>query len=97
MDSDLQFRKWVRILSPTIDTLLLASAIYQAILISQYPLTHHWLTAKVVALLFYIALGMLALTYGRTKRIRITAWLAALGCFGYIVSVALTRNPAVIF
>lgn len=96
-DSDLQFKKWVKILAPSIDTLLLVSAIYQAISISQYPLTHHWLTAKVIALLFYIALGMVALTYGRTKIIRIYAWIAALCCFGYIVLVALTRNPAVLF
>lgn len=96
-DSNLQNKRWVRILAPVIDTLLLVSAIYQSIQISQYPLTHGWLTAKVTALLFYIALGMIALTYGRTKNIRTVAWLGALCCFGYIVSVALTRNPLIIF
>lgn len=96
-DSTLLYKRWVKILAPVIDTLLLISAIVQAINIHQYPVTHHWLTVKVLALLVYIGLGMVALTYGPTKQIRITAWLGALCCFGFIVSVALTRNPTVIF
>ena len=96
-DSTLLHKRWVKILAPVIDTLLLISAVVQATNIHQYPITHHWLTAKVLALLVYIGLGMIALTYGSTKQIRITAWLGALCCFGYIVSVALTRNPTVIF
>ena len=95
-DSALLKKKWVKLLAPVIDTLLLISAITQAINIHQYPLTHHWLTAKVLALIVYIGLGMVALTYGRTKKVRGIAWLGALGCFAYIVSVAYTRNPAII-
>ncbi len=96
-DSALLHKRWVKILAPIIDTLLLVSAIVQAINIQQYPFTHHWLTAKILALLLYIGLGMVALTYGPTKQIRFIAWLGALCCFGYIVSVALTRNPVLIF
>ena len=96
-DSALQKKKWVRVLAPSIDTLLLVSAIVQAINISQYPFVDNWLTAKILALIVYIALGMIALSYGKTKNIRITAWLASLLCFTYIVSVAFTRNPMVFF
>lgn len=96
-DSGLLKKKWVKVLAPGIDTILLASAIIQAINISQYPFVDNWLTAKVLALIVYIALGMIALTYGRTKNIRITALIGALLCFSYIASVALTRNPLVIF
>lgn len=92
-DSDLLRRKWARRLPPVIDTLLLASAITLSINIRQYPIVHGWLTAKIIALFFYIGLGMLALTYGRTRRIRISSWIAAQLCFMYIVAVALTRNP----
>lgn len=95
MDSELLKQKWVKILAPVIDTVLLVSAIVQTIRISQYPFVHDWLTAKVLALVFYIVLGMIALSYGRTKIIRITAWFCALFCFAYIASVAITRNPAV--
>jgi uncharacterized membrane protein SirB2 len=93
LDSDQLRRKWTRRLPPVIDTLLLASAIVLSVSIRQYPFVHPWLTAKVMALLFYIGLGMLALTYGRTKRIRVGSWIAAQLCFAYIVAVALTRDP----
>jgi uncharacterized membrane protein SirB2 len=93
LDSQQLRRKWTRRLPPVIDTLLLASAIVLSVTIRQYPFVHPWLTAKVVALFFYIGLGMLALTYGSTKRIRIGSWIAAQLCFVYIVAVALTRDP----
>ena len=96
-ESGLLKNKWVRILSASIDTLLLISATIQAINISQYPFIDNWLTAKVLALIIDIALGMTAFTYGQTKEIRLTAWLGALLCFAYIASVALTRNPMVFF
>jgi uncharacterized membrane protein SirB2 len=84
---------WVRILPHLIDTLLLASAIALAVMSRQYPVEQHWLTAKVVALLLYIGLGMVALKRGRTRTVRTLAWLAALGVFVYIVVVAVSRNP----
>jgi uncharacterized membrane protein SirB2 len=43
----------------------------------------------------YILLGAVALKYGRTKAIRATAYVAALASFGYIVAVAVTKNPLV--
>ncbi|MDH5611496.1 MAG: SirB2 family protein [Gammaproteobacteria bacterium] len=97
MDLDVLKKRWVKILAPIIDTVLLGSAILLAIKTEQYPLSQHWLTAKIFALIIYIALGMVALSYGRTKNIRITAWFAALFCFGYIVSVAVTRNPVIFY
>jgi uncharacterized membrane protein SirB2 len=57
------------------------------------PLTHPWLAAKIVALLAYIVIGSIALKRGRTKRIRLVAWLTAQAVFFYIVSVAVTHDP----
>jgi len=96
IDSDLLQRKWTRRVPPVIDTTLLANAIVLSVTIYQYPFVHAWLTAKVVALFLYIGLGMLALTYGKTKAIRISAWVAAQFCFVYIVAVAITKNPLVL-
>jgi len=96
VDSDLLQRKWARRVPPVVDTVLLASAIVLVITIRQYPFIDAWLTAKVVALFFYIGLGMLALTYGKTKQIRIGSWVAAQLCFIYIVAVALTKTPLVL-
>ena len=95
-DSDLLQRKWTRRVPPVIDTILLASAIVLSVTVYQYPFVHAWLTTKVVVLFLYIGLGMLALTYGKTKMIRISAWIAAQFCFVYIVAVAITKNPLVL-
>ncbi|MFO1422856.1 MAG: SirB2 family protein [Candidatus Competibacteraceae bacterium] len=85
-------RRWVRIAPHLIDTVLLASAIGLTLSIRQYPFVNGWLTAKVLALIVYILLGGIALG-GPTRAIRAAAWVAALATFGYIVSVALTRQP----
>lgn len=82
-----------RILPHINDSLLLASAIWLALWSRQYPLAADWLTAKVVALLLYIFLGSIALKRGRTARTRKSAFAGALATFGYIVLVAMTRNP----
>jgi uncharacterized membrane protein SirB2 len=87
-------RTWVRVVPHVIDTLLLASALLLAWTIGQYPFVHAWVTAKVLALIVYIVLGSLALKHGRTRGRRVAALIAALLVFGYIVSVALTRDPA---
>lgn len=97
LESEKNKQRWVKLLAPVIDSVLLVSAITLAIKTQQYPIEQHWLTAKIIAMIIYIALGMIALNYGRTKNIRITAWLAALCCFGYIVSVAISRNPVIFY
>jgi uncharacterized membrane protein SirB2 len=92
-ESKLLQRRWVRTLPHIVDTLLLASAIGLAVWSHQYPGRMPWLTAKVVALVAYIVLGAVALKYGRTKAIRAAALAGAVATFGYIVGVALSKNP----
>lgn len=86
-------RRWVRVLPHLIDTVLLGSAIALTLVIHQFPLVHHWLTAKVVALLAYIVLGMIALRRGQTRSIRILAFFAAVAVFLYIAGVARAHHP----
>lgn len=86
-------QRWVRVLPHSIDTLLLGSAIALALQLQLSPLHAPWLLSKIVALLLYIALGMVAIRYGKTRDTRLYAWLAAQLVFFYIVSVALTRDP----
>ncbi len=85
--------RWVRVVPHVVDTVLLASAIALAAMSRQYPLVEPWLTAKLVALVVYIGLGMVALRRGRTRRGRVVAWIVAQFVFIYIVAVALTRSP----
>ncbi|MBI4203527.1 MAG: SirB2 family protein [Betaproteobacteria bacterium] len=91
-ESQLLARRWVKIMPHVIDTVLLVSAIALAVMIRQYPFVDPWLTAKVLGLVVYIGLGMIALRRGRTRRARVTAWTAAQAVFLYIVAVALTRS-----
>jgi len=88
---------WVRqrvakTLPHIIDTVLIVSAIWLAWLLRLSPSNTPWIAAKIVGLLVYIALGMVALRFGRTQGMRAGAWVAALLTFGYIVSVALTKD-----
>jgi uncharacterized membrane protein SirB2 len=92
-DSPLLDRRWVRVVPHVNDTLLLAAAIGLSVVQQQYPFVHGWVTAKVLGLLAYIGFGLFALRRGRSKRVRAGFWLAAMICFAYIVSVALTKDP----
>lgn len=96
-DSPLLQRRGVRVVPHINDTVLLAAGVTLAVLLHQYPLVHGWLTAKVLALVAYIGLGMVALRRGRTKGIRVAAWIAALLAFVYMLAVAVTKsvNPLV--
>lgn len=82
-----------RTLPHVVDTVLIASAIALAWMLRLSPTGTPWIAAKIVGLLVYIALGMVALRFGGTKAIRAAAWLAAMATFGYIVSVAVTKTP----
>jgi len=91
--SSLLQRRWVKTLPHVVDSLLLASAIWLAAWSHQYPVQMPWLNAKVIGLIVYILLGSVALKYGRTKPVRAAAFAGALATFGYIVAVAVTKNP----
>jgi uncharacterized membrane protein SirB2 len=88
-------QRWVKVAPHVVDTVLLASAI--ALVWQPGGLetlrAQSWLIAKIVALLVYIVLGSIALKRGRSRRIRVAAFLAAIAVFGYIVSVAVAKSP----
>ena len=81
-----------RILPHIVDTLLLASAIWLAVSLQQYPLAQHWLSAKVVGLIAYIILGTLALKRAKTPAGKTRAFVAALVVFAWIISVAFSKS-----
>jgi len=85
--------KALRIASMLIDTLLLSAAILLMSVIHRYPFVDGWLTAKLILLAVYIALGSIALKRARTRRGRLLAFTAALLIFGTIISVAVTHQP----
>lgn len=85
--------RFVRVAPHVVDTVLLASALWLCWIIRQYPFVQGWLTAKVLGLLVYIVLGSIALKRGRTRGVRVAAFVGALTVVGYIVSVALAHDP----
>ena len=76
-----------------VDAILLFSAVRLAVMIGQYPFLHAWLTAKVVGLLVYIALGTVAIRGTRPPRVRRWAFAGALVSVAYIIHTALTHSP----
>jgi len=80
-----------------VDTVLLTTALMLMDIIQQYPFRTPWLTAKIGLLVAYMVLGGIALRYGRTKRIRIAALLAALVTVVFLVTVARTHQPLGLF
>jgi uncharacterized membrane protein SirB2 len=85
---------WLRWAPHINDTVLLAAAVGLMVVTDQFPVADGWLTAKVLGLLAYIILGKIALSDATGGRLRPWAWLSALLMAGYVVSVAITRNPA---
>lgn len=92
LDSPSLGQRWVKIVPHVNDTLLLIAAIGLVVVAEIDPLDQPWIMAKIIGLLAYIGLGTVALKRGRTKTIRVKAFVAALGVFAYIVAVAVTKQ-----
>jgi len=95
-DSDLLNRKWLKISPHVNDTVLILSAIVLVQQAGLSYLTTSWLQAKIIALILYITLGLMAFRFAKTKKVRLLAWIEAIVVFTYIVAVAITKNPLVL-
>jgi uncharacterized membrane protein SirB2 len=87
-------KRLTKILPHIIDTLLLASALVLAYHLRLTPGENPWLLAKILALVVYIGLGVVAFKHHQAG-VRKVTWLLALLVFAYIVAVAITKNPLV--
>ena len=85
-------KKWVKVVPHIIDTILLLSAVWLCIILSQYPLVNGWLTFKVVGVIAYIGLGMMALKRAKTTPLKWGAFLAAIVVLGLTAKVAVTKQ-----
>jgi uncharacterized membrane protein SirB2 len=85
-------RRIVRIAPHIIDTIFLLSGVALIVTLSLPVLSQPWLLMKFAALVVYILLGMVALRRGRTKPVRVTAFLLALATFAYIAGVAMSKS-----
>jgi uncharacterized membrane protein SirB2 len=92
-----------RTLPHVVDTVLLLSALGMLWTIHLSPWALSWLRAKIVGLLVYITLGMIALSPARTRQPRkpgmlhVLSWSGALAVYAYIITVAVTKDPRGMF
>lgn len=86
-------KKLVKVLPHIIDTVLLASAIWLCVILSQYPIVNAWLTFKVVGVITYIVLGLIALKKAKTASMRWGAFLLALVVLSMTAHVAISKQP----
>lgn len=85
-------KKWVKIVPHIVDTILLVSAIWLCTLISQYPFVSEWVTFKVIGVLAYILMGLLALKWGRTVTMRWVGFVGALAWLALTAKVAISKQ-----
>jgi uncharacterized membrane protein SirB2 len=83
----------LRWLSYAIDSALLTAALMLVTLLHQYPFQQAWLTAKLLLLVIYVLLGIMALRRGRSLRLRAACFAAALLVYLFIISVARAHDP----
>jgi len=80
----------VKVLPHIIDTVLLICGVILAAMIGP---SQPWILAKIIALVFYIGIGTVAIKRGKTPASRAVAAIIAALVFFYIVGVALAHDP----
>lgn len=83
----------VRWTSYTIDTALLTAALMLVTILPGGMFANGWLTAKLVLLVAYVALGMYAIRRARTRMARTACYLGALAVFAMIYTIARAHHP----
>lgn len=84
----------VRIVPHVVDTLLLATGLWLVFTLGTGMAAAPWFSAKMIGLVAYVLLGVVALRPGTGRGLRVVAWVAALAIVGWMWSVARTKNPA---
>ena len=83
----------LRWLSYAIDTTLLTAALMLVSILPGAMFANGWLTTKLVLLVVYVVLAMLALKRARTPRARMAFYVAALVTYVYMLGVARMHHP----
>lgn len=95
-NSAIMNRRWIKIAPHLNDTLLFVSGIALVASCGFYPLlsTDTWLTEKLFGVIIYILLGYVALgKRNKSQKLRVTAFILALGCLYLIIKLATTKIP----
>jgi len=86
-------RRGVKRVAESVDTVLFISGVALAWLTQQLPWHDAWLGTKLLLLLLYILLGMVAFHWGRGRVVKTVSWMAAVAVYIIMLLIALTKNP----
>lgn len=92
INSPLLTKKIMKIAPHIINTIMLVSGVVLAVNLGMKPGEHPWIMAKIIGLIVFIVVGVGAFKV-RNRLLQKILWIDALVVFGYIVSVAITKNP----
>ena len=92
----LRARIW-RWLPAVVDTLLLTFGVWLAILLGINPLQVGWLGVKLLCVIVYIAIGILAFRLRRPRWLKVALFVSAVLLFVFIASIAVWHDPRGIF
>lgn len=85
----------VRASARVVDAVLIISGLILALGLTVNPLVQTWLGWKLIAIVIYVALGVVALRVGRRNLpLGAFAFMLALLAFTYVVATAVTKDPA---
>ena len=76
-----------------IDTVLLAAGLTLVVILPSGVFANGWLAVKLVLVVAYVVLGVLAMRPKRTRSARFGFYLAALATFAFIYGIARLHNP----
>ncbi|MGS1121584.1 SirB2 family protein [Rhodanobacter sp. UC4436_H3] len=83
----------LRLLSYTIDTVLLTAALMLVSILPGALFANGWLTVKLILLLAYVVLAMLAMKRVHAPRARMIFYVAALATYAWMLGVARMHHP----
>lgn len=89
-------RIW-KVLPHIVDTVLLALGVWLAFMLRLNPFHVAWLGVKLLCVIAYIVLGVLAFRIKRPYWLRLALFVAAIAMFAFVVSIAVLHDPRGIF
>jgi uncharacterized membrane protein SirB2 len=84
-------KKPVKILPHIVDTLLIVSA-FAIVFITGFSFSDPWILAKIIGLVLYVGLGLMAFRFAKTRGMKALYWLLALVVLFYLVAVAMHKQ-----
>ncbi len=84
-------KKPVKIVPHIVDTLLIVSAV-AVVAMTGFSFSDPWIVAKILGLIAYIGLGLMAFRFAKTRGAKALYWLLALVVLFYLVAVAVHKQ-----